>query len=126
MLVMRTFQARPLKLPATAGSFLDLMRNAADLLAAAGVHAPEMGSTEEYLRRGCVPPFVWLWHPAMGPLWSVVAQKICGGSIARGAEVELEIAEVLWRDVHVDGSLLVRPLVFTCSRDIFSRACTPA
>eukprot|EP00892_Ulva_mutabilis_P001452 jgi/Ulvmu1/11307/UM074_0022.1 len=89
------------------GSFLDLMRNAADLLALCGVRTPPMCSTEEYLDRGCTPPFVWVWNPALGPLWSVVAQKVSGGYLAAGAEVDLEIAELCWRDVHVDGSLLV-------------------
>lgn len=90
-----------------AGSFLDLMRNAADLLAMCGVRTPQMCTTAEYLDRGCTPPFVWLWNPALGPLWSVVARKVSGGSIAAGSEVDLEVAELCWRDVHVDGSLLV-------------------
>lgn len=86
------------------------MRNAADVLRMARVHVPDLGSTESYLSSGCVPTFVWLWNPALGPLWSVVAQKVSGGSLAEGSEVELEVAELRWRDVHVSGSLLVRKL----------------
>lgn len=84
------------------------MRNAADVLRMARVHVPDVSCTESYLSSGCAPAFVWLWNPAMGPLWSVVAQKVAGGSLAEGSEVELEIAELCWKDVAVDGSLLVR------------------
>lgn len=86
------------------------MRNAWDLLVLCGVRAPPPRSTREYLDRGCEPSFVWLWNPALGPLWSVVAQKVAGGELAEGAEVELEVAELAWRDVDVTGSLLVCPL----------------
>lgn len=93
------------------------MRNAADVLCMAGVQVPDVSCTETYLQSGCVPAFVWLWNPALGPLWSVVAQKVAGGSLAEGSEVELEVAELRWKDVHVYGSLLVR---FRC---IFEQIC---
>jgi hypothetical protein len=89
------------------GSFLDLMRNARDLLEMCGVSAPELATNREYVDAGCAPTFVWLWHPALGPLWQVVAQKVRGGSISRHSEVKLEVAELLWQDVSVDGSLRV-------------------
>lgn len=89
------------------GSFLDLMRNAADLLARCGVAAPPLPSNDEYVAAGCVPPFVFLWNPALGPLWQVVAEKVRGGSIAAGSDVCLEVAELRWRDVHVAGSLQI-------------------
>ena len=123
------------------GSFYDLQRNAADLLALCGIHAPEVrvavvvwgrgarhaggqaggaqaptplpppstpqvGAVAEYLERG--PGLIFLFHPALGPLWEVVAQKLRGGRLAPRAEVQLEVAEVCWCDVSVDGSLLVR------------------
>lgn len=88
------------------GSFLDLMRNARDVLTMAGVHAPPVGSTEDYLASG--PGFIFLFHPALGPMWQVVAQKVRGGSLAPRAEVVLEVAELRWRDVDVSGSLVVR------------------
>ena len=46
---------------------------------------------EEYLERG--PGFVFLHHPALGPLWEVIGQKLRGGRLAHGAEVVLEVAE---------------------------------
>lgn len=115
------------------------MRNAWDLLEMCAVRAPAPRSTREYLDHGCTPSFVWLWNPALGPLWAVVAQKVRGGALAAGAEVDLEVAELCWRDVDVDGSLLVRtattpgghalwPYTLPCSRlliqsNTFSWAC---
>ena len=60
---------------------------------------------QEYLDHG--PGFIFCAHPAIGPLWDVTEQKITGGALADRAEVRLEIAEVQWKDVRVDGSLLV-------------------
>jgi hypothetical protein len=42
---------------------------------------PEVGSVERYLQRG--PGFIFLHHPALGPLWDVIAQKIRGGTLAQ-------------------------------------------
>lgn len=44
---------------------------------------------EEYLARG--PGFLFLFHPALGPLWDVIAQKVRGGALAPGAELVLEV-----------------------------------
>jgi len=87
------------------GSLLDLQHNAADMLAKCGMTTPSLGSVEQYLDRG--PEFLFLFHPALGPLWDVVAQKIRGGALAPRSEVQLEVAEVSIEDLHVDGSLLV-------------------
>lgn len=65
----------------------------------------QVGSVADYLERG--PGFVFLAHPALGPLWRVVGQKIRGGSLAPRSEVQLEVAEACLRDVHVAGSLRV-------------------
>lgn len=45
---------------------------------------------EEYLEKG--PGFVFLFHPALGPLWDVIAQKIRGGALAPGSELVLEVS----------------------------------
>ena len=37
------------------------------------------------------PGFIFLYHPALGPLWDVIAQKIRGGALAPGAELVLEV-----------------------------------
>jgi len=87
------------------GSFRDLAQNARELLTRAGWAVPEVGSEEDFLERG--PGFVFLWHPALGPLWEVAAQKVRNGSLAEGSELVLEVAEALLDGVEVDGSLRV-------------------
>ena len=115
------------------GSFLDLCRNAADLLALCGVSLPlevpaaaegrggpggsVSSSAAAALAAGDAvdaesllagrPPFLFLFHPALGPTWEVVAQKVSGGALAEGSELVLELAEARVVDVRVSGSLLV-------------------
>ena len=61
------------------------------LLVTEGEHVVQVGEVEEYLEHG--PGFVFVYHPALGPLWEVIGQKLRGGRLARGAEVVLEVAE---------------------------------
>ncbi|KXZ49515.1 hypothetical protein GPECTOR_21g741 [Gonium pectorale] len=88
------------------GSFYDLQRNAWQILQRCGLkNVPEPGSPEQYLEKG--PGFIFLFHPALGPLWDVISQKIVGGSLTHGSEMVLEVAEARLCDVHVDGSFQV-------------------
>ncbi|CAA0831341.1 UDP-glucose pyrophosphorylase 3 [Striga hermonthica] len=87
------------------GSLLDIMRNAYDLLSPCGMVLPEVEGNEEYTNSG--PPYIILLHPALGPLWEVTRQKFLGGSIAKGSELQIEVAEFLWRNVQLDGSLII-------------------
>ena len=48
-----------------------------------------------------------LRHPALGPLWEVVRQKVRGGRLGEGSELRLEIAEASVVDLDLEGSLLV-------------------
>ncbi|GBF98740.1 nucleotide-diphospho-sugar transferase [Raphidocelis subcapitata] len=88
------------------GSFYDLLRNGWQLLQRCGMrYVPEVGDVSSYLESG--PGFLFLFHPALGPLWDVVAQKVRGGALMDGSELVLEVAEARLVDVTVDGSLLV-------------------
>ncbi|KAM5556726.1 UTP--glucose-1-phosphate uridylyltransferase 3, chloroplastic [Rosa sericea] len=87
------------------GSLLDILRNAHDLLSQCDIQLPEIGSNDKYLNSG--PPFLILLHPALGPLWEVTRQKFYGGSICKGSELQVEVAEFLWRNVQLDGSLII-------------------
>lgn len=73
------------------GAFNDLQENMAELFKSCGMHLE--GN-----------PLIWI-HPALGPYWSIIRQKVSGGSLK--GELELEIAEVEMRDCHIEGSLLV-------------------
>lgn len=67
---------------------------------------PEEQSLDDFLRDG--PAFIFSYHPAMGPFWEVIGQKLSRGSIATGSELELEIAEIACSGLTLDGSLRIR------------------
>jgi hypothetical protein len=58
-----------------------------------------------YLAHG--PAFIFLFHPALGPLWEIIAAKVRRGRLAPGAELQLEVAEADVEALEVEGSLLV-------------------
>ncbi|GAB4827621.1 UTP--glucose-1-phosphate uridylyltransferase 3, chloroplastic [Ancistrocladus abbreviatus] len=87
------------------GALLDATRNAYDLLSCCNIQMPEIGNNDEYIQSG--PPFLILLHPALGPLWEVTRQKFHGGSISKGSELQIEVAEFFWRNVQLDGSLII-------------------
>ncbi|KAF5201789.1 Utp--glucose-1-phosphate uridylyltransferase 3 protein [Thalictrum thalictroides] len=65
----------------------------------------QIEDNEKYFHSG--PPFIILLHPALGPLWEVTRQKFYGGSISKGSELQLEVAELFWRNVELEGSMIV-------------------
>lgn len=66
---------------------------------------PASISLEEYIENG--PNCLIIFHPALGPLYSIIAQKIQKGKLAPNTELQLEIAEADIRDLDLDGSLLI-------------------
>ena len=66
---------------------------------------PQEPTAEEFLQNG--PSFVFSFHPALGPLWSIIGQKFSGGTISKGSELELEIAELSCHNLALDGSLRI-------------------
>ncbi|CAL4901230.1 unnamed protein product [Urochloa decumbens] len=87
------------------GSLLDIMRNAHDLLSKCSIDVPMVKDNSEYLHSG--PPFLIFLHPALGPFWDIMRQKFVGGSVSKGSELQIEVAEFLWKDVELDGSLII-------------------
>ncbi|KAH9612052.1 hypothetical protein KSS87_005833 [Heliosperma pusillum] len=88
------------------GALLDITRNAYDLLSNCSIKLPEVGGNENYIDSG--PPYLIFLHPALGPLWEVSRQKFHGGSISKGSELQIEVAEFSWKDVEVlDGSMVI-------------------
>ncbi|XP_065871115.1 UTP--glucose-1-phosphate uridylyltransferase 3, chloroplastic [Euphorbia lathyris] len=87
------------------GALLDILRNAYDILSHCDIELPEIEGNDRYVDSG--PPFLIFLHPALGPLWEVTRQKFSGGSISKGSELQVEVAEFLWRNVELDGSLNV-------------------
>jgi len=50
-------------------------------------------------------PFLFSYHPGLGPLYSVIKQKLKGGRLEEGATLKLDIADAYLENIHVSGSL---------------------
>jgi hypothetical protein len=88
------------------GCFLDLMRNAYELLACScGMQVPPVHDSATFFAQG--PSFICFYHPALGPLYSLIAQKIRGGRMHPGSELQLEIAEVDIEALDLAGTLCI-------------------
>ena len=88
------------------GCFYELMQNQEELLVQnCKMKIPPISLQENFILEG--PPFLFLYHPALGPLYHVIGQKIQGGSFAFGSEMQLEIAELEMIDVNIDGTLRI-------------------
>lgn len=87
-------------------AYYDLLSNNRTLLKECGFSLPPCKKVEEELIEG--PSSIFLFHPGLGPLYSVIKQKIRRGNLSQGAELQLEIAEVDIEDLVLDGSLLIR------------------
>ncbi len=86
--------------------FYDLMRNYIDLLSKyCHMQVPAVCSKAEYFLKG--PTLTVLFHPALGGLYSVIGQKIRGGTLSVGSEWIMEIAEAQIVDLDLSGSLLI-------------------
>lgn len=88
------------------GCFFDLLLNQHDLLTNyCQMQMPRLFSKAQYLTEG--PAFIVQFHPGLGPLYAVIAQKIRGGRLETGSELLLEICEVEIDNLHLNGSLLI-------------------
>lgn len=52
-------------------------------------------------------PGLFLYHPALGPIYSIIAQKLKSGTFSTGAELQLEIADIVMDQVNIEGSLII-------------------
>ncbi len=87
------------------GCFSDVLANTRELLELnCNVQIPPLkGSAESFIN----PTFLFYYHPALGPIYSVIGKKIRGGRIEEKAEIRLYIAECDIENLHVDGSFLI-------------------
>jgi len=98
------------------GCLYEMMENAREMLEQCRMEMPERQSPEEFLENG--PNLLLLYHPALGPLYRVIAQKMLGGRLATGAELQLEIAELEISNLNLQGSLLIEARNVTGTQDI--------
>ncbi len=85
--------------------FFDLLANREELLKLCGFRLPRLGNKRIFQKNEV--PFVFDYHPALGPMYQLIAQKIRGGSLQIGSELILSIADVDIENLHVDGTLII-------------------
>lgn len=89
------------------GCFLDILHNVREMLTTyCQCQVPPMPNPTQFFEHG--PSFIALYHPALGPLYSIIAQKWRGGQLHAGSEVQLQISEIDFAHLSVQGSLLVQ------------------
>jgi len=66
---------------------------------------PTLPEVTTFLKKG--PPFLFSFHPALGPLYSIIGRKVQRGVLHEGSELQLEIANLFIDHLELDGSLLI-------------------
>lgn len=87
-------------------SFYALLKNSHFLLSeCCEMNLPSFSDPDIYLAEG---PFLMVnYHPALGPNFSIIAQKLRKGQIKKNSELQLEIAELDMENLELDGSLMI-------------------
>jgi hypothetical protein len=118
----RLWQAGSSLLETPEGALYDLLLNAEELLSEhCSVQVPPLPPPDLYLEQG--PPFLFTYHPALGPNFSIIAQKFRGGRLFSGSDLLLDIAEIAITDLELDGALHIiatSPLGSTGSKGTYS------
>jgi len=85
-------------------AYYDLLALNAQLLARCGFvcHNVSMEAVDEML-----PETIFLYHPALGPLYNLIEQKLCGGRLSYGSELILELADISISKLNLEGSMQV-------------------
>lgn len=71
-----------------------------------GAIVPEEQQFQQFYEEG--PNFLFRFHPAFGPIWSLIQKKMSHVVFEKGSELEVELAEVELETVSVCGSLILR------------------
>lgn len=88
------------------GCYFDYMLNAKELLEThCQMELPFFPDEKTFTREG--PSFLFSYHPALGPLYPIIGQKVRGGKLVNGSELQLEIADLDLENLHLEGSLLI-------------------
>lgn len=88
------------------GCYLDILRNSQDLLRRCGFKTPDVNDLPSFSAQG--PSFIFLYHPGLGPLYSVIAQKLRKGNLQEQSELQLQIADIDLENLTLQGSLQVQ------------------
>lgn len=83
--------------------YIDLLKNARDLLVNyCDFEVPPVKDTSTFFLEG--PSFIFLYHPALGPQYEIISQKMKGGRLAMGSSVKMYLADLYVEHLDVDGS----------------------
>lgn len=89
-------------------AYYNLLKNNLQLLETCQFNVPIQNTIEEVIQQG--PSAIFLFHPALGPLYSIIEQKIRRGKLAWGANFQIDLAEVDIEDLQVSGSFYVKSI----------------
>ncbi len=102
----RIFEPKKSIIETPDGCFYEILQNNFDMLANnCKMSVPKLCSTSQYIKKG--PNLIFLYHPALGPLYQIIAQKIRGGKFFNNSELQLEIADLDIENLRLKGSLLI-------------------
>ncbi|MBA2728736.1 MAG: hypothetical protein H0U49_11260 [Parachlamydiaceae bacterium] len=89
--------------------YFDQLKNSHELLTLhCQMKMAEIGDLESQIQTG--PAYHVYYHPALGPLYQIIAQKIRGGLIEKGSELRLQIAELEMIGLQLNGSLSIQAI----------------
>ncbi len=87
--------------------FFDFLFSARELLEShCGFSLPPPRLLGPHLSLG--PEFVFLYHPCLGPLYSMIEKKLKGGALSLGSMLRLEIADILIEQLDLSGALDIK------------------
>ena len=88
------------------GCYYDIQRNAHELLTNyCSTVMPPLPTPEEFLAKE--PTFFVHLHPALGPLYEIIASKIHHNTLNPGAELTINASEVNIQNINLTGSLTI-------------------
>lgn len=67
---------------------------------------PEEQTFAQFFQEG--PNLTFLFHPALGPLWSHIGEKLTGLSLSPYSLLELELAEASLASFHLEGAFCIK------------------
>ena len=102
----KAYQSQKSLLETPEQCFYELQQASRELLEQCGFSLPPPKNAQDSVSFG--PEFLFLYHPALGPLYSIIRQKLRGGRMYEGAELFLEIAEMDSSNLSLNGSLQIR------------------
>lgn len=86
--------------------FYDILEAARELLeGGCGFRLPPVRSIEETQSLG--PAFTFLYHPALGPLYSIIREKLRKGCLSPNSELQIELADIELENLDLSGTLRI-------------------